>query len=97
MRGRQLITIKRYRKFSLFRLRSVIIFPSIDERKKTKKANEALNPKGLIPKAIKEIKKNFPELVLITDIALDPYNSDGHDGILKDGKILTDKTVEILS
>ena len=77
-------------------LRSVIIFPSIDERKKTKKANEALNPKGLIPKAIKEIKKNFPELVLITDIALDPYNSDGHDGILKDGKILNDKTVEIL-
>lgn len=77
-------------------LRSVIIFPSIDERKKTKKANEALNPKGLIPKAIKEIKENFPELVLITDIALDPYNSDGHDGILKDGKILNDKTVEIL-
>ena len=54
------------------------------------------NKKGLVPKAIRAIKKAFPKMLIITDVALDPYNSDGHDGILKDGEILNDKTVEIL-
>ena len=77
-------------------IKSIILFPSIDEKKKNSKATEALNPNGLIPKAIKKIKKKFPDLILITDIALDPYNSDGHDGILKDNEILNDETVSIL-
>ena len=77
-------------------IKSIILFPSIDEKKKNSKATEALNPNGLIPKAIQKIKKKFPDLILITDIALDPYNSDGHDGILKDNEILNDETVSIL-
>lgn len=77
-------------------IKSIILFPSIDEKKKNSKATEALNPNGLIPKAIQKIKKKFPDLILITDIALDPYNSDGHDGILRDNEILNDETVSIL-
>ena len=77
-------------------IKSIILFPSINEKKKNSKATEALNPNGLIPKAIQKIKKKFPDLILITDIALDPYNSDGHDGILKDNEILNDETVSIL-
>ena len=77
-------------------IKSIILFPSIDEKKKNSKATEALNPNGLIPKAIQKIKKEFPDIILITDIALDPYNSDGHDGILRDNEILNDETVSIL-
>ena len=90
------LQIKDIKKMVSLGIKSIIIFPSIEENKKNKNATEALNPKGLIPKAIKKIKKEFPELVLITDIALDPYNSDGHDGIVRNGKILNDKTVDIL-
>lgn len=77
-------------------IKAVILFPVIPEKKKNKKATEALNKKGLLPTSIKKIKKAFPELILISDVALDPYNSDGHDGILEKGEILNDKTVEIL-
>ena len=77
-------------------INALIIFPVINERLKDPLGKEALNKKGLIPKAISAIKKKFPKILIITDVALDPYNSDGHDGILKDGEILNDKTVEIL-
>ena len=78
-------------------IKSIILFPSISKSKKTKDGREALNPSGLIPKSIKSIKRNFPNIVVISDIALDPYNSDGHDGIYKDGIILNDETVKILT
>ena len=77
-------------------INAIIIFPAIKEKLKDPLGKEALNKKGLVPKAIKAIKKAFPKMLIITDVALDPYNSDGHDGILKDGEILNDKTVEIL-
>ncbi len=77
-------------------INAIIIFPAIKEQLKDPFGKEALNKKGLVPKAIKAIKKAFPKMLIITDVALDPYNSDGHDGILKDGEILNDKTVEIL-
>jgi porphobilinogen synthase len=77
-------------------INAIIIFPAIKEKLKDPLGKEALNKKGLVPKAIRAIKKAFPEMLIITDVALDPYNSDGHDGILKDGEILNDKTVEIL-
>ena len=77
-------------------INALIIFPVIKEKLKDPLGKEALNKKGLIPKAISAIKKKFPKILIITDVALDPYNSDGHDGILKDGEILNDKTVEIL-
>ncbi|NSX02074.1 MAG: porphobilinogen synthase [Deltaproteobacteria bacterium TMED58] len=77
-------------------INAIIIFPAIKEKLKDPFGKEALNKKGLVPKAIRAIKKVFPKMLIITDVALDPYNSDGHDGILKDGEILNDKTVEIL-
>ena len=75
----------------------IALFPSIENSLKNSQATEAINPGNLVCKAIKEIKKNFPELPVIADIALDPFSSDGHDGLVKDGKILNDETVEILA
>lgn len=76
---------------------AIALFPAIEESLKNSQATEALNPNGLVPRALKEIKKRFPELVVITDLALDPFSSDGHDGIVKEGEILNDETVEILA
>jgi porphobilinogen synthase len=78
-------------------LRSVALFPAIEDSLKNSHATECLNSKGLVPKVVRQLKKQFPDLLVITDIALDPFSSDGHDGIVKDGKILNDETVEILA
>ena len=75
---------------------AVVIFPAVDESLKNQTGDESWNPDGLIPRAIKALKATCPELVVITDVALDPYNSDGHDGVVRDGKIINDETVEIL-
>lgn len=72
-------------------------FPNIDEKLKNKTASESWNKKGIYLRAIKEIKKQFPEAILMTDVAMDPYSSDGHDGFVKDGEILNDETLEILA
>jgi porphobilinogen synthase len=77
---------------------ALALFPVIDPAKKTLLAEEAYNPKGLVPRALERLKRAFPELGVITDVALDPYTSHGQDGILdKDGHILNDQTVEILA
>ncbi len=76
---------------------AVALFPALDESLKTPDGREALNPDGLYPRAIRAIKEAVPELLVITDVALDPYSSDGHDGIVRDGRILNDETVEILA
>ncbi|MCE3258494.1 MAG: porphobilinogen synthase [Bacteroidetes bacterium] len=78
-------------------LSTFCLFPSISDKLKDKKATEGLNRKGLYPSAIREIKKRFPEAVIMTDVAMDPYSSDGHDGFVKDGKILNDETLDILA
>ena len=76
---------------------AVVLFPRIPDKLKTPDARECHNPKGLIPRAIQALKRAHPSLVVITDVALDPYNSDGHDGLVaKDGRILNDETVEVL-
>ncbi len=75
---------------------AVVLFPAIDESLKTKKAEESHNSGGLVPRAIRALKEALPELVVMTDVALDPYNIDGHDGIVEDGEILNDETVEVL-
>lgn len=75
----------------------LVLFPKIEDSLKDSSASESLNTKGLVPKTIREIKKRFPDLVVFTDIALDPFSSDGHDGIVKEGEILNDETVQILS
>ncbi|NJK90142.1 MAG: porphobilinogen synthase, partial [Myxococcales bacterium] len=78
-------------------LRSVVLFPAVDASKKTSDGREAHNPSGLVPTRLRELRTRFPELVLITDVALDPYSSDGHDGLVgPDGRILNDETVEVL-
>lgn len=71
-------------------------FPSISESLKNPMATESHNPEGLYTSTIRKIKATFPEVCLITDVAMDPYSSDGHDGIVKDGKILNDETLEVL-
>ncbi|WP_255215954.1 porphobilinogen synthase [Pseudenhygromyxa sp. WMMC2535] len=77
-------------------IRSVVLFPAIDESLKTSAGDESHNPEGLVPRTIAALKARWPELSMVTDVALDPYSSDGHDGIVKDGRILNDETVEVL-
>jgi porphobilinogen synthase len=73
------------------------LFPVIDTTLKTPDGKEALNPDGLVPRVVRELKKRFPELGVMTDVALDPYTSHGQDGLLDEtGYILNDETVEIL-
>jgi porphobilinogen synthase len=73
------------------------LFPSIDPALKTPDGREAANPEGLIPRAVQALKRRFPQLGVLTDVALDPYTSHGQDGLLDDtGYILNDATVEVL-
>ena len=75
---------------------AVVLFPAIEESLKTRGAEECFNPDGLVPRAIRALKEAHPELVVMTDVALDPYNLDGHDGLVEDGEILNDETVAVL-
>lgn len=76
---------------------AVVLFPRVPDALKTPDGVECCNEKGLIPRAIRALKQAHPTLMVITDVALDPYNSDGHDGIVApDGRILNDETVEML-
>ena len=75
---------------------AVVLFPAIAEQLKTPGAEECHNADGLIPKAIAALKSEVPDLLVMTDVALDPYNSDGHDGLVQDGEILNDETVAVL-
>lgn len=72
------------------------IFPVVPEHFKNPKADKAFDDGFFYQKALREVKKQFPEAVIMTDVALDPYNSDGHDGLVKDGKVLNDETLEVL-
>lgn len=78
-------------------IRSVLVFVKVPEQKKDNKGTEAINPEGLMQKSVRAIKKEFPGMLVMTDIALDPYSSYGHDGIVEDGEILNDESVEVLS
>jgi porphobilinogen synthase len=73
-----------------------ILFAKISEEYKDNTGEQASNPDGLFPKAIQTIKTEFPGITLFTDIALDPYSTYGHDGIVKNGQIVNDETVEAL-
>lgn len=75
---------------------AVVLFPAIDHSLKTKRGEECFNREGLVQRAIRALKLAYPELVVMTDVALDPYSIDGHDGILEEGEILNDETVGIL-
>ncbi len=76
---------------------ALALFPAIEARLKTPDGREAFNAKGLIPRAVAALKKRFPELGVMTDVALDPYTSHGQDGVIDDsGYILNDATLDIL-
>ena len=69
---------------------AVALFPVMEESLKNSEGKESLNPNGLLQRAVKELKKTIPGMLVITDVALDPYSIDGHDGLVQDGKILND-------
>jgi len=76
---------------------AIVLFPVIDADRKTPDAAEAANPDGLVPQAIRAIKREFPQLGVMTDVALDPYTSHGQDGVIDDhGYVLNDPTIKIL-
>ncbi|MBC7449037.1 MAG: porphobilinogen synthase [Hymenobacteraceae bacterium] len=74
------------------------IFPSIHDAKKDRMGREAVNPEGLYLKTIREVKRLYPDVMVMTDVAMDPYSSDGHDGLVdaESGEIQNDATLEIL-
>jgi len=72
------------------------VFPVVPEHYKDKKASKGVDPDFFYNKTLKKIKDEFPEALIITDVAMDPYSSDGHDGIVEDGEILNDETLDIL-
>ncbi|NBR27067.1 MAG: porphobilinogen synthase [Betaproteobacteria bacterium] len=76
---------------------ALAIFPAIEHKLKTADGREAINPKGLVPRTVIALKKRFPELGIITDVALDPYTTHGHDGVIdRSGYVLNDETIAIL-
>jgi len=80
-----------------YRIPALALFPSIEQKLKTPDGREAFNPNGLIPRAVTALKKRFPELGVMTDVALDPYTSHGQDGVIDvEGYILNDVTLEVL-
>lgn len=76
---------------------AVAVFPYTEAHLKTPGAEEAYNPDNLVCRAVRAIKKTAPEVGVICDVALDPFNSDGHDGLVRDGRILNDDTLEVLA
>jgi porphobilinogen synthase len=78
-------------------IKAVLLFVRVAEKVKDNKGTEALNSDGLMQKAIKTIKTAVPDMIVMTDVALDPYSSFGHDGIVEEGKVLNDPTVAVLA
>jgi len=78
-------------------IRCVVLFPKVDENLKTEDGAECFNEAGLIPRVIRKLKQEIPQMTIMTDVALDPYSCDGHDGLVdENGKVLNDETIEIL-
>lgn len=78
-------------------LQAIALFPVVPVEKKSMGGDEALNPDNLMCRAVREIKNAHPNLGIITDVALDPYTTHGHDGIFTDGQVLNDETVDVLT
>jgi porphobilinogen synthase len=75
----------------------VALFPVVPDSSKDSRGSESANASGLLQRAVRALKRELPELVVITDVALDPYSSEGHDGVLIDGRIVNDETLPILA
>ncbi len=90
------LTIKEVKELWLMGIKCILIFIKCKDEWKDNTGKEAWNKNGLMQRSIKAIKDAVPEMVVMTDVALDPYSSYGHDGIVKDGEIVNDETVEAL-
>ena len=88
---------KEVKELYAFGIRSVLLFIKCDDTLKDNKGTEALNDKGLMQRAIQAVKDAEPEMLVMTDVALDPYSSFGHDGIVEGNEIVNDATVEVLA
>ena len=91
------LTVEDVKELYAMGLKSVLLFVQVDDSLKDNSGTEAINPEGLMQQAVREIKDAVPEMLVMTDVALDPYSSYGHDGIVEDGKIVNDPTVEVLA
>ncbi len=91
------LLVERIKTLKILDLRAVLLFVKVDDAKKDNNGTEALNKDGLMQRAVKAIKNAAPEMVVMTDVALDPYSSYGHDGIVENGKIINDATVDVLA
>lgn len=76
---------------------AVALFPVVPARRKDRTASAALEPDGIVPRTIRALKDSVPGLAVITDVALDPYNSDGHDGLWREGRVVNDETLPLLA
>ena len=89
--------IKEIKELISLGIKAVAIFPVIDEKKKNETGSEAINENNFLNSVIKNIKKEYPEIILIADVALDPYTNHGHDGVLnKNGDVANDETIKVL-
>jgi len=91
------LIIEEVKKAHLLGIKAVALFPAIEASLKDAYAKESKNKNGLIPQTIKKIKDTVPEVLVITDVAMDPYSSDGHDGVVKNGLIVNDESLSILA
>lgn len=90
------LTIKEVKELWSMGIKSVLLFVKAKEETKDNTGKESWNPDGLMQRSIKEIKNAVPEMLVMTDVALDPYSIYGHDGIVEEGEIVNDRTVEAL-
>uniref|UniRef100_UPI0010474EB7 porphobilinogen synthase n=1 Tax=Pseudocnuella soli TaxID=2502779 RepID=UPI0010474EB7 len=91
------LTVKEVKELWSMGIKSVLLFVKAADDTKDNKGTEAINPNGLMQRSIRAIKDAVPEMVVMTDVALDPYSSFGHDGIVENGEIVNDATVEVLA
>jgi porphobilinogen synthase len=91
------LTVQEVRELWQMGLKSVLLFVKSKDELKDNKGTEALNPDGLMQRSIQAIKDAVPDMLVMTDVALDPYSSYGHDGIVEHGEIVNDATVEVLA
>ena len=90
------LVVKECREAHQLGIPAVALFPALPDLLKDKVASESTNPDGLLQRTICQIKSEVPKITIITDVAMDPYSIDGHDGLVQDGEILNDATLEIL-
>ena len=91
------LTVEDVKELWAMGLKSVLLFVQVSDDLKDNAGTEAVNDSGLMQEAVRAIKANVPGMVVMTDVALDPYSSFGHDGIVEDGKIVNDETVDVLA